>query len=553
MCAKRNQDDETRQTERTGVPPNESRADFGPMAREAVVRFQDFWSGDLLTETAGERDSSSRLEPGSKWGGLRIINEVARGGFGIVYRAVEEGLDRVVALKILDPDLPDTAAAYALKEARLLARLDAPGIVQVYGQGQHDGLYGFWMPFLTGTTLEDHVRGRGALSASVSAEIINELCESLEAIHRDGVVHRDLKPSNVMLQERGGRLRPLLFDFGIALSRVQGTGRTRAGTDGYMAPEQRRGDRTDHQADVYALGRVLSFCLTGCQPRLQPAEAVDEPLAGGHDGTPTLRLLEVARRASADDPRDRHGSVTELRRDVLAAVRPRRLPRWPMVVAASAVLVATLFYGLDRWSFSPSQLTSDESNPSGPQAFVVSDTGDLVATGAGDTLVSGTEVAFALRCSSPTFVYVFTENQRGRLQALFPLPDQGDHRAPIVPSERTVIPPGLPEAEIDTTTVLKSGWTVTTDSLEVVRFLLIRAPRAQESLEDLLRDRRPYPFLDSDPLAWVDETGELTRGVAGETPVSVSELDSLRLRLRHGPEVSVAGFEVVVRRPDRRR
>ena len=192
----------------------------------------------------------------------RLLSLLGRGGTAEVWRAEDEALDRDVALKLVTVPTDDSAAR-AGEEARLLARLNHPGLVPVYDAGTDErGRPWVVMELVEGETLADTLK-RGPLSSSRSAVIGRAIAEALGYVHGRGLLHRDVKPANILMGT-DGRVR--LTDFGIArlvdAARVTSTGMM-VGTASYLAPEQVAGEPVGAPADVYALGLVLLECLTG--------------------------------------------------------------------------------------------------------------------------------------------------------------------------------------------------------------------------------------------------------------------------------------------------
>src|SRR4051794_2440270 len=209
-------------------------------------------------------------EVGSRFAGYRIESLVGRGGMGVVYRARQPGLDRTVALKVIAPEALENAAARErfVAEARHAAAIEHPNVVPIHAAGEADGVAYFVMRLVDGDDLRTRVRRDGALAPVRAAEIAHSAGSALDAIHRAGLVHRDVKPANILLAA-GDHV--YLTDFGLARTTRARTGTTTAsgrwaGSLHYAAPEQIRGGRVDARADVYALGGVLFFMLTGRVP-----------------------------------------------------------------------------------------------------------------------------------------------------------------------------------------------------------------------------------------------------------------------------------------------
>jgi serine/threonine protein kinase len=257
---------------------------------------------------------------------LEVLGLIGQGGMGAVYRARQKELDRVVALKVLPPDIgrDRTFAERFTREARALAKLNHAGIVTLYEFGVADGLFFFLMEFVDGVNLRQLLE-RGRLSPREALAIVPQVCDALQYAHDQGIVHRDIKPENILL-DRQGRVK--LADFGVAklVGRgnepesgvVAGAGpaslMTEAGkvmgTPQYMAPEQReRPHDVDHRADIYSLGVVFYQMLTGELPgrKLEPPSnkvRID------------VRLDEVVLRALEQEPERRYQQASVLKTHV---------------------------------------------------------------------------------------------------------------------------------------------------------------------------------------------------------------------------------------------
>jgi WD40 repeat protein len=230
-----------------------------------------------LTCEAGQTDGDASMEeedipPPSCIGSYQILEELGRGGMGVVYKAFQPSLRRVVAVKVIlgGPLAGATTQARFRVEAEALARLSHPNIVQVYEIGEYDA-GGVTVPFLAlefceGGSLSEQPKGK-LLSPRQAAEWLRTLAEAAHAAHRAGIIHRDLKPANVLL-DRDGRLK--VSDFGLARLLVGGGPRTQTGiafgTPEYMAPEQSTGGVLGPAVDVYSLGAILYAFLTGRPP-----------------------------------------------------------------------------------------------------------------------------------------------------------------------------------------------------------------------------------------------------------------------------------------------
>ncbi len=209
-------------------------------------------------------------------GRYSLERELGRGGMGVVYLAREVRLDRLVAIKLLPPDLAVHAALKErfMREARLAARLSHPHIVPIHAVDELERFVFYVMAYVRGETLAQRVAHRGALTAGEAARVLREVAWALAHAHAAGVVHRDVKPENILLEDGSGRA--MVTDFGIA-RQVQISGPTAAGealgTPDFMSPEQATGEEVDARSDVYSLGVVGFYVLTGRLPFEGPTAA----------------------------------------------------------------------------------------------------------------------------------------------------------------------------------------------------------------------------------------------------------------------------------------
>ncbi len=208
-------------------------------------------------------------------GRYRVERRIAAGGMSTVYRGTDTRLDRVVALKVMHPSLAGDAAFTArfIREAKAVARLAHPNVVNVFDQGADGGHVFLAMEYVPGRTLRDLLSDRGALSIRAALDVLEPVLAALGAAHRAGLVHRDVKPENVLITDDGlvkvadfGLVRVLNAADGAATSGTPTTD-TVLGTVSYLAPEQiRPGAETDQRVDVYAAGILLYEMLTGARP-----------------------------------------------------------------------------------------------------------------------------------------------------------------------------------------------------------------------------------------------------------------------------------------------
>jgi hypothetical protein len=269
-----------------------------------------------------------------------VEDEVASGGMAVVFRARDTSLDRVVAVKVLRPDMATaTGEARFIREARTLASFSHPNMVSIHDADQRDGLSFYVMDLIQGETLEERLE-RGPLDGRDTFRLGRDLLDALERIHGAGVVHRDIKPSNVFLLDG----RALLADFGIVhldtgeddTLTTDGRG---PGTPAYMSPEQAKGQSITVRSDLYSLGLVLYEAMTGTR-----WTSLAAPESGDWSGV-SIASRPVVKKALAVDPEDRWQDAAEFR----AALRTRgpgiRLPRW------AALAVGAGIAALAWWAF----------------------------------------------------------------------------------------------------------------------------------------------------------------------------------------------------------
>ncbi|MEV5812890.1 Stk1 family PASTA domain-containing Ser/Thr kinase [Streptomyces mutabilis] len=279
-------------------------------------------------------------------GRYRVEARIAVGGMATVYRAVDTRLDRVLALKVMHPTLAADATFVErfIREAKSVARLDHPNVVQVYDQGAEGAYVYLAMEYIAGCTLRDVLRERGALRPRAALDILEPVLAALGAAHRAGFVHRDMKPENVLIGDDG---RVKVADFGLvrAVDTVTNTTGAVLGTVSYLAPEQIEQGAADPRVDVYACGVVLYEMLSGGKPHEgdSPAQVLYKHL---HEDVPppsaavpgmAYELDELVASATARNPeirphdavallaltREARGALTE---EQLDAVPPQALP-----------------------------------------------------------------------------------------------------------------------------------------------------------------------------------------------------------------------------------
>ncbi len=302
---------------------------------DATLSAAHNWPGEAVHDPSALPSLSGQADDGAdgpatitRFGDYELLEEIARGGMGVVYKARQTKLDRIVALKmILGGRFADPTEVRSLyQEAETVARLDHPNIVRVHEVGEHQGHHYFSMDYVEGPTLGEIVRESrpGFLEA---ARMVRVLARAIHYAHTSGVLHRDLKPSNILVDRRR-RLR--ITDFGVAKRINQTSAATTAGrvtgTPAYMPPEQAAGTSTavGPHSDVYGLGAILYELLSG-RPPFTGATTVDVLAKVQEDDPVRPSLLEptvprdletICLTCLAKDPRRRYATAEHLAADL---------------------------------------------------------------------------------------------------------------------------------------------------------------------------------------------------------------------------------------------
>jgi eukaryotic-like serine/threonine-protein kinase len=306
-------------------------ASIGPFAGWLLLNYAAAGIAYVL-QLAGAPEGAATGSGAEDLGGYRLVERIGEGGMGEVWKAAHKLLARAAAVKIIRPEViqqvgrqADMAAARFRREANLIARLESPHTVYLYDFGvARDGRFYYVMELLDGISLQTLVQEFGPLPEGRAVEILTQVCQSLHEAHERSLVHRDLKPSNVMLCQVALSYDFVkVLDFGLAKSIVDVGGMnltmvgTATGTPGYIAPENATGEGTlDRRADIYALGCVGYFLLTG-RPVFD--EAAPAKLA-------LLHVRQVPERPSARAKRPIAADLEELVMECLAKVPGLRPP-----------------------------------------------------------------------------------------------------------------------------------------------------------------------------------------------------------------------------------
>src|SRR5947208_8894015 len=331
------------------------------------------WSKPAQGPT-GVHGFAQALVPGSVLGGrYEILELLGEGGMGAVYKARDRELDRVVALKVIRPELANQQEVLRrFKQELILARqVMHKNVIRIFDLGEAEGIKFISMDYIEGQDLRSLLRQKGRLAPEEARAIIGQGGQAPEAADAEGVVHRELKPQNIMLDSQG---RATVMDFGIARS-MELTGMTQTGallgTPDYMSPEQAKGQEVDARSDLFTLGIIFYELLTGKTPyradtvlgtllkrtqeRARPPIELDPDLP--------RYLSDVVMRCLEIDPLVRYQKASEIVADLEAQRKPRsttlllRLPRFrtveefptkwiaPALAALALLLAAVVFRG----------------------------------------------------------------------------------------------------------------------------------------------------------------------------------------------------------------
>ncbi len=259
----------------------------------------------------------------------QITAELGRGGMGIVYKAQDTVLDRVVAYKVLPDTLKENPQALKnfLREAKSAAQLNHPNIVTVYDAGEQDGRYYIAMEYVDGTTLKEILKRRGPIAGGGVMHVVAQLCEALAFAHEKKIVHRDIKTANAMWTRDK---KAKIMDFGLAkvMEEVRNHTTLVSGTPYYMSPEQTLGKNVDHRTDIYSLGVTIFELCTGRLPFMEgniPYHHVHTPPPEVTTINPNVSELMagIIRRCLNKDPEARYSKASEILAEMKAA-RARR-------------------------------------------------------------------------------------------------------------------------------------------------------------------------------------------------------------------------------------
>ncbi len=305
---------------------------------------------------------------GQVLGTYEIADVLGKGGMGVVFRAKDPALDRMVALKVLAPELSGDSVYVErfLREAKAAAKLDHPNVVQVHAAGQTQSFCWMAMQFAKGVPLSGHLRKGRKFTVTESLQVVRQVALALGAAHKAGIIHRDIKPSNIMLDETG---RALVMDFGLSRGIMSGERITRTGTylgtPEYSSPEQCETNDLDGRSDLYSLGVVFYELLTGRVPHVAEtplalfkkiAEERPTPVTLINKQVPTS-VQALLDRMIAKDRERRYATAEDIVRDIDKVLEGQSLPAVkappsPMRLRlAAAVATILLAAGVAVWKW----------------------------------------------------------------------------------------------------------------------------------------------------------------------------------------------------------
>jgi hypothetical protein len=508
-----------------GVPVDwDALAAGGTLSPEEIRALRVLETVGRSTRVGAELDHAS---------GFELLDELGRGSTGRVWRAFDRSLQREVALKVVTSGSASRRAAF-LREARLLASVRHPGIVQVHSIHEQRGEICIVLELVAGRTLAEIARTQGPFSCAEAASIGVALCRALAVLHERGVVHRDLKPANVMREESG---RVVLLDFGIARSPESSEPPNgAAGTPRFMAPEQfEDGAEVGPFTDLWELGALLYWLVSARFPfegstyeeLARAVKAAPAPLARHCPGVDP-RFAALVARALAPDRRERFQTAGELARELEALTgTPRRRRAWILGTALGLSGAALLAVWLGRSAGAAGLALEAE--------LFARREGLDVRLRSNDTIALGDLLFLEASVREPFHLYVLDEDEAGEMRVLFPVPGF-EARNPLA-GELVHRLPGRFFGEAH-------YWVVTSDGgAETVLVVASREPlRALEELLATLPPVEPgaapaYPAVSSETRAL------LLRGIAGTAPERTESLVPGAAAERGALEAFVRGLD----------
>jgi serine/threonine protein kinase/tetratricopeptide (TPR) repeat protein len=379
------------------------------------------------TQVSGVRGSTLEI------GGVladryRILSLLGQGGMGAVYKAEDLKLSRLVAVKVIRPELAaDASVMERFKQELILAReVTHPNVIRLYDIGDSGGVDFITMEFVEGEDLSSLLNRRGKLPAGEASDIVTQICAGLQAAHAKGIIHRDLKPGNIM---RGQSGRVVVMDFGLART-LETNSMTRSGalvgTYEYMSPEQAQSAPLDARSDLYTVGLIFYELLTGARPfhaesaiaslLMRTQQRAKPP--SNHDASIPKSVSGICTKCLEISPSSRYQSASELIAEIenwKSPVPIRKKIPWPLIVGAVGVVVVVAIIAAIRMLRSKPASTGVHA----PVTVLVAD----FSNHTGDAVFDGTlEPMFNVALEGASFINAFDRNQARKLASKLPKP-----------------------------------------------------------------------------------------------------------------------------------
>ncbi|HEX4785085.1 MAG TPA: protein kinase, partial [Candidatus Sulfotelmatobacter sp.] len=416
-----------------GKPENSSESSVSNAATVGVASSSGTSGSDGATVAVGVPAGPALSEHQILGSRYEILKKLGEGGMGAVYKAKDIVVDRLVALKVIRPDLAaNRDILQRFKQELILARqITHKNVVRIYDMSEAEGVKFITMEYVDGEDLRSILRKSGKRTPPEAVSIMQQICRALDACHAEGVIHRDLKPGNVMRDKAG---KVLIMDFGLAHSAQTG-GLTQTGmllgTLEYMSPEQAQGRELGPPSDIYAAGLIFYELLTGKSP-FEAKSAVESLVKRSHERATPVNVIEktvprdlsnVVSRCIEPNPANRYQSVAELLADLEAyqpsaptvATRLIRRPaaRTPLykyaVVALGALVLAAFTVALFRnWIWAP------VAAQHAPVGILVSDFDNQTAESVFDETL---EPAFTVAMEGASFINSYSRGQAHKIAA----------------------------------------------------------------------------------------------------------------------------------------